>query len=294
MSKKLILHYDENQQFQLDAISSIVDLFEGIPYQEQKDMFTGTTNDVTPNFQAEEILDEILLLENLQVVQERNNDEKRGSELEFSDDLYVDDGMVLEVAGNDSFRVPHFTVEMETGTGKTYVYLRTMYELKKRYGFTKYIIVVPSIAIYQGVITSLKTMRNHFRQLYDNQDVTVIPYDSTKLGELNTFASNTDLTVMVMTIDAFNKVSNNIFKHTEKLQGEWKPYQYIQATRPIMIIDEAQNYETAKAKEAIRTLKPLLVLRYSATHRETPNLVYRLTPIDAFRNNLVKQIEVIG
>lgn len=294
MAKKLTLQYNPDQQFQLDAISSVVDLFEGVPYQEQIDLPVGAMNDVTPNFPPDEFLDEILLLENLQRVQERNNDESRGSELDFSDDLYVDDGMVLEVAGNDSIRVPHFTVEMETGTGKTYVYIRTMYELKKNYGFTKFIVVVPSIAIYQGVIKSLKTMRNHFRQLYDNQDIAVIEYDSKKLGELNTFANNNDLTVMVMTIDSFNKASNNIFKHTEKLQGEWKPYQYIQATRPIVILDEAQNFETNKAKEAIRTLKPLFVLRYSATHRETPNLVYRLTPIDAFRNNLVKQIEVIG
>lgn len=294
MAKKLTLQYNPDQQFQLDAISSVVDLFEGVPYQEQIELPVGTMNDVTPNFPADEFLDEILLFENLQGVQERNNDESRGSELELSDDLYVDDGMVLEVAGNDSIRVPHFTVEMETGTGKTYVYIRTMYELKKNYGFTKFIVVVPSVAIYQGVIKSLKTMRNHFRQLYDNQDVAVIEYDSAKLGELNTFTNSSDLTVMVMTIDSFNKASNNIFKHTEKLQGEWKPYEYIQATRPIIILDEAQNFETNKAKEAIRTLKPLFVLRYSATHRETPNLVYRLTPIDAFRNNLVKQIEVIG
>lgn len=294
MAKKLTLQYNPDQQFQLDAISSVVDLFEGVPYQEQIDLPVGAMNDVTPNFPPDEFLDEILLFENLQRVQERNNSENRGSELELSDDLYVDDGMVLEVAGNDSIRVPHFTVEMETGTGKTYVYIRTMYELKKNYGFTKFIVVVPSIAIYQGVIKSHKTMRNHFRQLYDNQDVAVIEYDSAKLGELNTFANSNDLTVMVMTIDSFNKASNNIFKHTEKLQGEWKPYEYIQATRPIMILDEAQNFETNKAKEAIRTLKPLFVLRYSATHRETPNLVYRLTPIDAFRNNLVKQIEVIG
>lgn len=292
--KKLTLQYNPDQQFQLDAISSVVDLFEGVPYQEQIELPIGAMNDVTPNFPPDEFLDEILLFENLQRVQERNNDESRGSELEFLDDLYVDDGMVLEVAGNDSIRVPHFTVEMETGTGKTYVYIRTMYELKKNYGFTKFIVVVPSVAIYQGVIKSLKTMRNHFRQLYDNQDVAVIEYDSTKLGELNTFANSNDLTVMVMTIDSFNKASNNIYKHTEKLQGEWKPFQYIQATRPIIILDEAQNFETNKAKEAIRTLKPLFVLRYSATHRETPNLVYRLTPIDAFRNNLVKQIEVIG
>lgn len=294
MAKKLTLQYNPDQQFQLDAISSVVDLFEGIPYQEQIEIPAGTMNDFTPNFHPNEFLDEILLLENLQRVQERNNDESRGSELEFSDDLYVDDGMVLEVAGNDSVRVPHFTIEMETGTGKTYVYIRTMYELKKKYGLTKFLVVVPSIAIYQGVIKSLKTMRNHFRQLYDNQDVAIIEYDSAKIGELNTFANSNDLTVMVMTIDSFNKASNNIFKHTEKLQGEWKPYEYIQATRPIIILDEAQNFETNKAKEAIRTLKPLFVLRYSATHRETPNLVYRLTPIDAFKNNLVKQIEVIG
>jgi type III restriction enzyme len=294
MAKQLTLKYDADQQFQLDAISSVVDLFEGVPYQEQKELLSGVSNDIIPNFPPQEILDEILLFDNLQMVQERNNDENRGSELEFSDELVVDDGMVLEVAGNDSIRVPHFTVEMETGTGKTYVYLRTLYELKMRYGFTKFIIVVPSVAIYQGVLKSIKTMRNHFRQLYDNQDISVISYDGDKIGELNTFASNTDLTVMVMTIDAFNKASNNIFKHTEKLSGEWKPYQYIQATRPIMILDEAQNFETSKAKEAIRTLKPLFVLRYSATHRDAPNMVYSLTPIDAFRNNLVKQIEVIG
>ncbi|MEK4086087.1 restriction endonuclease [Psychrobacillus sp. FSL K6-1415] len=294
MAKKLTLQYNADQQFQLDAISSVVDLFESIPYQEQADFPVGTMNDVTPNFPKNEILDEILLFENLQKIQEKNSEESRGSELDISDDLYVDDGMGMEVTGNDSVRVPHFTVEMETGTGKTYVYIRTMYELKKRLGFTKFIVVVPSVAIYQGVVKSLKTMRNHFRQLYDNQDVAVVEYDSTKLGELNTFSNSNDLTVMVMTIDSFNKASNNIYKHTEKLQGEWKPYEYIQATRPIVILDEAQNFETSKAKEAIRTLKPLFVLRYSATHRETPNLIYRLTPIDAFRNNLVKQIEVIG
>lgn len=294
MAKKLTLQYNADQQFQLDAISSVVNLFEGVPYQEQKDLLSGTINDITPNYPSNEILDEFLLFENLRRVQESNNIESRGSELEISEELTVDDGMVLEIAGNDSIRVPHFTVEMETGTGKTYVYLRTLYELKKRYGFTKFIVVVPSIAVYQGVLKSLDTMRNHFRQLYDNQDISVISYESGKIGELNSFSSNTDLTVMVMTIDAFNKTSNNIYKHTEKLSGDWKPYEYIQAARPVIILDEAQNFETNKAKEAIRTLKPLCVFRYSATHRETPNLIYRLTPIDAFRNNLVKQIEVIG
>ncbi|MEC3885507.1 DEAD/DEAH box helicase family protein [Halobacillus sp. HZG1] len=291
---KLKLQYNPDQEFQIDAIKSVVDLFEGIPFQEQKDMFSTTINDVTPNYPKDEFLDEILLTENLQSVQERNSQEKRGSEIDISTDLEVDDGMVLEVAGNDSIRVPHFTIEMETGTGKTYAYLRTMYELKKYYGFTKFIVVVPSVAIYEGVVKSVSSMRNHFRKLYDNQDISLISYDSAKIGELNSFASNTDLTLMVMTVDSFNKASNNIYKNTEKLQGERKPFEYIQEARPVMILDEAQNYESKKAKESIRTLKPLFVLRYSATHKETPNLVYRLTPLDAFRNNLVKQIEVIG
>lgn len=294
MKKKLTFQFDPNQNYQLDAIASAVDLFEGVPYQVQQEMLSGTTEDIVPNYPMDENLDEFLLLDNLQHIQQRNNDQKLGSKLEIADDLFVDDGMVLENTGYDSVRVPHFTIEMETGTGKTYVYLRTIHELRQRYGFTKFIIVVPSVAIYQGVIKTLEVTKKHFRQLYDNQEISYIPYDSNRLSELHTFAANTDLTVLIMTIDAFNKTSNNFYKHTEKLPGEWKPYQYVQVTRPVVILDEAQNFETEKSKEAIRTLKPLFVFRYSATHRETPNLVYRLTPMEAFRNNLVKQIEVIG
>ncbi|REB11151.1 type III restriction endonuclease subunit R [Sporosarcina sp. BI001-red] len=294
MGEKLKFQYDADQQFQLDAISSVVDLFEGLPFQEQNELLSGAINDVIPNWPKDEMLDEILLFDNLQMVQTRNSFEGRGSSIEISNDLEVDDGMVLEVAGNDSVRVPNFTIEMETGTGKTYVYLRTLFELRKKYGFTKFIIVVPSVAIYQGVLKSIDTMRNHFRQIYDNQDISVMSYDSSKIGELNSYASSTDLTVMVMTIDSFNKAGNNIFKNTEKLAGQMKPYEYIQNTRPILILDEAQNFETKKSKEAIRTLKPLVVVRYSATHTETPNLLYKLTPLDAFKNNLVKQIEVVG
>jgi type III restriction enzyme len=294
MKNILKFQFDPNQSYQIDAIESVVDLFEGIQYQDKLDMLSGTTEDIISNFPEDESIDEYLLLDNLQLVQQRNNDDKKGSDLEKSDDLIVDDGMVIENTGFDSVRVPHFTVEMETGTGKTYTYLRTIHELRQRYGFTKFIIVVPSVAIYQGGIKSIDITRSHFRQLYDNQEISLIPYDSSRISEIKTFATNTELTVMIMTIDAFNKSSNNIYKHTEKLPGELKPYQYIQATRPILILDEAQNFESEKAKEALRTLKPLFALRYSATHRETPNLVYRLTPIDAFRNNLVKQIEVVG
>ncbi|MBY0062358.1 restriction endonuclease [Priestia aryabhattai] len=294
MEKKLKLQFDPNQTYQLDAIANVVDLFDGVPYQEQQDMLQRTTEDIIANYPVDENLDEYLLFDNLQMVQQRNNNEKRGSELEISNDLYVDDGMVMDKTGYDSVRVPHFTVEMETGTGKTYVYLRTIHELHQKHGFTKFIMVVPSVAIFQGVVKSIEITKNHFKQIYDNQVISYIDYDSSKIGEIKNFATSTVLTVLIMTIDAFNKASNNIYKNTEKIQGEWKPYQYIQATRPILILDEAQNFESEKAKEALRTLKPLFALRYSATHRETPNLVYRLTPIDAFRNNLVKQIEVLG
>lgn len=294
MSKKLTFKFDPNQNHQLDSIASVVDLFEGIHYQEQRELMSGTLEDVVSNYPAEESLDEFLLQDNLHLVQQRNNERKRGSELEIIEDINIDDGMVLENTGVDSVRVPHFTVEMETGTGKTYVYIRTIHELREKYGFNKFIIVVPSVAIYQGVLKTLEITRKHFRQLYNNREMSVIPYESSRLNEVHSFASNTDLTVMIMTIDAFNKASNNFYKHTEKLPGEWKPYQYVQAARPIVILDEAQNFESEKSKEAIRSLKPLFVLRYSATHKDTPNLVYRLTPLEAFRNNLVKQIEVIG
>jgi len=162
VKNNLTFQFDPNQSYQLDAIASVVDLFEGIPFQEQKEMLTGTIEDVVSNYPPDENLDEFLLLENLQNVQRRNNEQKKGSELEVVDDLYVDDGMVLENTGYDSVRVPHFTVEMETGTGKTYVYLRTIHELRQRYGFTKFIIVVPSIAIYQGVIKTIEVTKKAF------------------------------------------------------------------------------------------------------------------------------------
>ncbi|MGH7452718.1 MAG: DEAD/DEAH box helicase family protein, partial [bacterium] len=210
-------------------------------------------------------------------------------------ELDMDEWLVLEGAGSETWRYPHFTIEMETGTGKTYVYLRTIYELRQRYGFSKFIIVVPSIAIYEGVLKNLEITRDHFRSLYGNELVIPVPYDGSKLSRLREFATSTFTMVMVMTIDAFIRIGNNIYKHSEKLPGERKPYQFIQETRPILILDEPQSIislKSAKAEEALRTLHPLLALRYSATHRTSPNLVYRLTPFEAFRRNLVKKIQV--
>lgn len=291
MSIKLKLQFDSDQPYQLDAISSVVDLFDGLA--KAGDEFK-LGDEILPNISEDETLDEFALYQNLLAIQRRNNGEGKGSEIPESPELTMDDGMVLEGTGNDSIRVPHFTVEMETGTGKTYVYFRTAHELQQKFGFKKFIIVVPSIAIYEGVIKTFEVTKSHFASIYGNEPVQMIEYDGSQIGRIRDFATNQILTFMVMTRDSFNKVSNNFYKPTEKLQGERKPYEWVQETRPIVILDEPQNINTDKANEAIRTLKPLFVLRYSATHRVTPNPVYRLTPVDAFRKNLVKQIEVIG
>jgi len=188
----------------------------------------------------------------------------------------------------------HSPLKWKTGTGKTYVYLRTIYELMKKYGFSKYIIIVPSVAIYEGVIKSFKMTLNHFRSLYHNEPIGLIEYESKQISKLRHFASISDIQILVMTIDSFNKKSNNLFKATEKLPGEKLPFQYIQETRPILILDESQNYRSVKAKAALRSLHPLFALNYSATPIDKPNLLYKLSPVDAFKMGLVKRIQVVG
>jgi type III restriction enzyme len=282
----LKLQFDPNQQYQLDAIESIARLFEGLPRQEHAGLLQA---EIVPNLPPYTTLAEEWLYDNLREIQQ-----SAGIETPLIGSLAVDDGMVLEGVGYESWRYPSFTVEMETGTGKTYVYLRTVHELRRRYGFGKFIVVVPSIAIYEGVIKNFQITRDHFRALYGNETVNLVAYDGARLSQLRSFAASTFVEILVMTLDSFNKVSNVIFKPSEKLPGERLPIQYIQETRPILILDEPQNMESEKAKSALRTLHPLFALRYSATHRTSPNLVYRLTPFDAYRLNLVKKIQVFG
>jgi type III restriction enzyme len=288
--------FDHNQEHQIVAINGVVRLFDKLP-QGHTEFQLG--EEVIPNLPLEESIDEDILLANLSAIQEENQISDKNNRLD------VDDGMVLEDVGNESWRYPVFTVEMETGTGKTYVYLRTIYELKKLYGFRKFIIVVPSIAIYEGVLKAIEMTREHFKTLYNNEYLSVIDYDSAEISKLRDFATSQFLQVMVITMAAFNKASNNIYKRTEKLPGERLPIQYIQETRPILILDESQNYASEKSKEALRTLHPLLAIKYSATpgykvqedggeEIKFDNLLYKLTPVQAFRSNLVKRIQVCG
>lgn len=288
--------FNADQSHQKAAINNVVELFDGFQRLDTEAVILA--DEIIPNLPDGASLDEEWLAENLQTVQLGHNIQfpdaavpVRG--LEMGSEA---DGMMLEGVSNDSHRAPHFTVEMETGTGKTYVYYRTMLDLYQRCGFRKFIVVVPTIAILEGVKKTFEVTRKHFQELYGVTNFKLIEYDGARLGQLRNFAQSQYPVVMVMTSQSFIRASNNFYKTTERLAGTRLPYQWVQETRPIVILDEPQNMGSDRAKEAVRTLAPLFVLRYSATHRkdETPNTVYRLTPIEAFRQGLVKQIEVTG
>ncbi len=188
-----------------------------------------------------------------------------------------------------------FTVEMETGTGKTYVYLRTIFELNRRYGFTKFVIVVPSVAIKEGVYKTLQITEEHFKGLYSGQPFDYFLYDSAKLGQVRNFATSPNIQIMVVTVGAINKKDvNNLYKDSEKTGGE-RPIDLIRATRPILIVDEPQSVDgglEGRGKEALDAMNPLCTLRYSATHTNKHHMVFRLDAVDAYERKLVKQIEV--
>lgn len=188
-----------------------------------------------------------------------------------------------------------FTIEMETGTGKTYVYLRTVFELNKRFGFTKFVIVVPSVAIKEGVYKTLQITEEHFRSLYAGVPFDYFLYDSSKLGQVRTFATSPQIQIMVTTVGAINKQDvNNLYKDSEKTGGE-KPIDLIRATVPVLIVDEPQSVDgglQGRGKEALGAMGALCTLRYSATHVTKHHMVYRLDAVDAYDRRLVKQIEV--
>lgn len=194
-----------------------------------------------------------------------------------------------------------FTIEMETGTGKTYVYLRSVFELNQRYGLTKFIVVVPSVAIKEGVYKSLQITEEHFRKEYKNIQYDYFVYDSSKREQVRNFATNDYIQIMVINIDAFSKSfsdpeketkANLIHRTDDRLNG-MKPIEYIQATNPIVLIDEPQSVaSTDNRKKAIASLNPLCTFRYSATLTENFNMLYKLDSIDAYERKLVKQIEV--
>jgi type III restriction enzyme len=295
MARELKFKFEASQPHQKEAIDSVVGMFKGFS---QDIAGFQLEYDVVPNIQDFYDFDEEWLLGNYREVIKTNNGLKMAAglqpDLPMNPTLMFEEGFMLSGIDDSAVRFPVFTIEMETGTGKTYTYFRTIHELKQQYGFRKFIVVVPSVAIYEGTIKAFKQTKEHFKTLFGNENIHLTEYDGQQISRVRSFATSSFTEIMVMTIDSFNKSSNIIYKPTEKLQGEWLPIQYIQATRPILILDESQNYRSILSREALRTLNPLIAVNYSATPVDKYNLLYRLSPVDAFRHNLVKKIKVLG
>ena len=279
----MLLRFEADQEYQIEAVNAVCDLFEGQPRTEADITSSGGGFPAIPN--RLDIVDERLLAK-LRQVQERGD-------IEPDEKLRPLNGEVKTADGTATVGFANFTVEAETGTGKTYIYIRTALELHRRYGLCKFIIVVPSIAIREGVLKTFQVTRKHFRELFGNTPYHYSVYDSANPTQVANFARDDGVDFLVMTLAAFNKASNVIHSPSEPLQGE-TPIHLLQATRPILILDEPQNMESERSIAALANLAPLFALRYSATHRNPYNLVYRLTPYDAYRLGLVKRIEVAG
>lgn len=275
------------QQFQADACNAICDVFDGQPrldsatyiidpgVVEKKDLLSEAVQDAYANQNI--LLPENILLQNIRATQSK-------FDIEPVDEIvdYKSDGLNL-------------SVEMETGTGKTFVYIKTIHELHKRYGWTKFIIVVPSIAIREGTYSSFQDTAKYFKMEY-GQTIDVFIYNSANLDAVENFATSPHIEVMIINSQAFaSRADDRIFTtvQPEKFKGR-KPIDVVAATHPIIILDEPQSINGDVTVQKLRDFKPLFTLRYSATHRRVFNLMYRLDSIDAYNKNLVKKIAVKG
>ena len=283
------IQFDSSQEYQLAAIRSVVDIFEGQPLAkgdfELSFALEGSSLALTDKGVGNQlILNEDQLLQNIRAIQEKNG-------ITLSTVLERCQYIKNQETGETALIPLNFTVEMETGTGKTYAYLRTIYELNKVYGFKKFVIVVPSVAIREGTVKNLQITHDHFQALYGNPPLNSEMYESKNIAALRNFATSNAIQILVINIDSFTKDSNVI--NTVRETGI-RPIEYIQATCPFVIVDEPQNMETDVRRAALHNLNPLCTLRYSATHRNLYNLVYSLNPVQAYDLGLVKQIEVVG
>ena len=274
------------QPYQTEAVESVVNIFAGQPFN---DRFTYRRDVDISRIQEPADSDPLLgfanakvqltaqqLLENIRKMQARNN-------IKLSDKL----------AG--SLGTCSLDVEMETGTGKTYVYIKTMFELNKRYGWSKFIVVVPSIAIREGVRKSFQTMQEHFMEHYGKK-ARFFVYDSKNLAEIDNFSQSADINVMIINIQAFNARGKDARKIRTELDdfGSRRPIDVIKANRPIVILDEPQKMGGTATQESLKEFNSLFCLNYSATHKQHHNLVYVLDALDAYNKRLVKRIEVKG
>ena len=278
----------KKQQYQTNAVESVADCFVGQPtssvFKYKIDPGRAKRDAPQQNLLEEDgfknetiVLNQSALLENMQKVQQRQN-------LPLSAALVSNKVCTINL-----------DVEMETGTGKTYCYIKTMFELNQRYGWSKFIVVVPSIAIREGVFKSLEITAEHFLEEYKKRARFFI-YNSKQLHNLESFSSDAGINVMVINVQAFNatgKDARRIYEELDDFQSR-KPIDVIAANRPIMILDEPQKMEGAKTLDSMKAFNPLMILRYSATHKTTHNKIHRLDALDAYNQKLVKKIAVRG
>lgn len=289
----------KEQDFQVNAVQAVVASFEGQPLktnrftlERSKELIRkakqAATGLGTLDFDVEEEIGyrnasvqimESQVLKNIQEVQKYNN-------LHESQQIERPKGVKLGY---------NLTIEMETGTGKTYTYIRTMYELHKRYGWSKFIVIVPSVAIREGVFKSFDVTQDHFQERFGHK-INPFIYDSSRPQDIENFASDSRISVMIINTQAFNargKDARRIYQELDQF-GTRKPIEIIAQTNPILIIDEPQSVDGKKTLESMQDFNPLFTLRYSATHKEEYNKVYRLDALDAYNKRLVKKIQVKG
>ena len=278
------------QPYQTEAVDSVAGVFAGQPFNDhftyrrdveiQRDLTNWTLSDeeLFMGFANAKVqLDSGQLLENIHRIQARNN-------IKLSDSLT-----------SGGLGVCSLDVEMETGTGKTYVYIKTMFELNKLYGWSKFIVVVPSIAIREGVQKSFETMQEHFMEYYGKK-ARFFVYNSKNLPDIDNYSQSADINVMIINIQAFNARGKDARRIRTELDdfGSRRPIDVIKANRPIVILDEPQKMGGTATQESLKEFNPLFCLNYSATHKQHHDLVYVLDALDAYNKKLVKKIEVKG
>ena len=292
------LHFEPDLDFQLEAIEAVCDLFRGQEIN-RSEFALGRPWRPMPDSRGQEPLNFGAFAGEQGELGITENELGVGNRLTLPDEKILENLQAVQLRSglppSDALNSGDFTVEMETGTGKTYVYLRSIFELHKRCGFTKFVIVVPSVAIKEGVYKTLQITEDHFRRLYAGAPFGYFIYDSAKLGQVRNFAVSSQIQIMVVTVGAINKQAvNNLYKDSEKTGGE-APIDLIRATRPILIVDEPQSVDgglQGRGREALGRMNPLCALRYSATHADQHHMIYRLDAVDAYERKLVKQIEV--
>lgn len=293
----------KKQPYQLEAVAAVVDCFEGQPQRDNLAYRIDPDGSELPNVQiagfgnAGFAISEEQILKNIQDVQSKQSlpvsqslndfksrDPKSGRLISASADY------VKTALGATPY---HFDIEMETGTGKTYCYIKTIFDMNERYGWSKFIVMVPSIAIREGVYKSLTITADHFIEHYGKKARFFI-YNSKRLHELESFSSDAGINIMVINTQAFNTAdSRRIYEELDDFQSR-KPIDVIAMNRPILILDEPQKMGGRATMETLPKFKPLMILRYSATHRTQHNLIHRLDAIDAYNQKLVKKIAVRG